>query len=97
MTISDNERRWWDFNEDGERLEGVYVEAGKGRTANGDRLFLVLLVDGKERTRGFTTPRLRAASGEPMRRSRSRPASGSWSSAGASVSQDRGACIRTIG
>jgi hypothetical protein len=42
--------RWWDFDEDGDELIGTFLRAGRGFTANGERTFVVLDVDGTERT-----------------------------------------------
>lgn len=41
---------WWDWDEDGEEIAGTFQRAGRGFTANGERAFVVLDVDGVERT-----------------------------------------------
>lgn len=41
---------WWDWSEDGPELKGYFLDAGKGFTANGERAFVVLDVDGTRRT-----------------------------------------------
>ena len=43
---------WWDWDDDkdGDTIEGRFVRAGRGFTANGDRPFVVLDVEGTERT-----------------------------------------------
>ena len=41
---------WWDFDKDGEELEGAFLRAGQGFTQNGPRPFVVLDVDGTKRT-----------------------------------------------
>jgi hypothetical protein len=44
--------KWWDFNEDGDgsKIAGDFIRAGRGFTQNGEKTFVVLLVDGIERT-----------------------------------------------
>jgi hypothetical protein len=43
---------WWDWSEDadGDTVEGAFLRAGRGFTAQGERAFVVLDVDGTERT-----------------------------------------------
>jgi hypothetical protein len=41
---------WWDWEEDGKLVEGAFVRAGTGYTVNGTRPFVVLDVEGTERT-----------------------------------------------
>lgn len=41
---------WWDFDEDGDEIAGTFQRAGRGFTVNGERTFVVLDVDGVERT-----------------------------------------------
>jgi hypothetical protein len=43
---------WWDFDPDGDgpKIAGDFVRAGRGHTQNGEKTFVVLLVDGVERT-----------------------------------------------
>ncbi len=42
--------RFWDWDEDGKSVEGMFLRANVGYTANGPRPFVVLDVDGDERT-----------------------------------------------
>jgi hypothetical protein len=42
--------RWWDWQEDGSPVRGTFVRAGTGYTAQGERPFVVLDVEGEERT-----------------------------------------------
>ena len=41
---------WWDWDPDGKSIEGAFVRAGTGYTAMGPRPFVVLELDGGERT-----------------------------------------------
>ena len=41
---------WWDWDEDGKSIEGAFVRAGTGFTQMGPRPFVVLELDGVERT-----------------------------------------------
>jgi len=43
--------KWWSFDDDGDRLDGLFVSMGQGHTQYGPRPFVVLqLDDGSERT-----------------------------------------------
>jgi hypothetical protein len=42
--------QWWDWSEDGEEVAGRFVRLGQGFTAYGQKPFLVLDVEGVERT-----------------------------------------------
>ena len=42
--------RWWDWDEDGLLVEGTFVRAGTGYTQMGQRPFVVLNVEGVDRT-----------------------------------------------
>jgi hypothetical protein len=37
---------WWNFDEDGQRVAGSFLRLGKGHTTQGDRVFVVLDVEG---------------------------------------------------
>jgi hypothetical protein len=41
---------YWDWDEDGDEVDGGFVRLGKGFTTQGERPFVVLDVDGTERT-----------------------------------------------
>lgn len=42
--------QWWDWDENGNTASGTFVRAGRGYTQHGDRPFVVLEIDGEERT-----------------------------------------------
>ena len=41
---------WWDWDEDGKFVEGAFVRAGTGFTQMGPRPFVVLYIEGVEKT-----------------------------------------------
>jgi hypothetical protein len=41
---------WWDWDENGDAVDGTFVRIDRGYTAMGERPFVVLAIDGKERT-----------------------------------------------
>jgi hypothetical protein len=41
---------WWDWETEGDELAGTFLRLGKGFTVNGEKAFVVLDVDGAERT-----------------------------------------------
>src|SRR5262245_19844160 len=50
MTSTEITRDRWSFDDDGDTVAGKCIRAGKGFTKNGEQAFVVLDVDGTERT-----------------------------------------------
>jgi hypothetical protein len=48
-TADDARPAWWNFDEDGDRVAGSFVNAGQGQTKQGRGTFVVLDVDGAGR------------------------------------------------